>query len=347
VTERVKAAELPAPVLAVCGWSGSGKTTLLEAVLPRLVAAGLRVAALKHDAHGVDVDREGKDSDRLFRAGANVLLRSPGEAFARWHGLDPTAALDLLAAEHDLVLLEGHKDTPFPKVWLTTEADPDAPAELDDVRAMLPWGGARAEALERLATELVREHHAARPRLAGVLVGGSGARMDRPKHLLEYRGQTFLERAVAAVAPHVSEVVLLGDGDAPAALAAKRRLPDPPGLDGPLAGLLGALRWAPTAAWVVVRCDVPLLGGDAVGWLLSCRRPGVRVVLPHDAAGRPEPLFAVWEPQARPLLERIALAGGGPAAVAGEPGVATPPIPEALAPMLRIVNTPEGLASIS
>jgi molybdopterin-guanine dinucleotide biosynthesis protein MobB len=347
VTERVKAAELPAPVLAVCGWSGSGKTTLLEAVLPRFVAVGLRVAALKHDAHGVEVDREGKDSDRLFRAGANVLLRSPGEAFARWHGLDPTAALDLLAAEHDLVLLEGHKDTPFPKVWLATEADPDAPAGLDDVRAVLPWGGARADALERLTTEFVREHHATRARLGGVLLGGTGARTGRPKHVLEYRGRTFMEHAVAAVAPHVAEVVLLGGAEVPPALAALRRLPDPPGLDGPLSGLLAALRWAPTAVWVVVPCDVPLLGADAVGWLLSCRRPGVRIVLPHDAAGRPEPLFAVWEPQARPLLERIALAGGGPAAVAGEPGVATPPIPEALAPMLRNVNTPEELASIS
>jgi molybdopterin-guanine dinucleotide biosynthesis protein MobB len=346
VTEPLNAPALPAPVLAVCGWSGSGKTTLLEAVLPRLAAAGLRVAVLKHDAHGVEVDREGKDSDRLFRAGADLLLRSPGEAFARWHGLSLAAALDLLAAEHDLVLVEGHKDTPLPKAWLGNAGDAAPPAELTDVRAVLPWDGARVESLERLALELVREHHAARRRLGGVLVGGSGARMGRLKHFLEYCGQTFLERAVAAVAPHVAEVVLLGDGEVPPALAASRRLPDPPGLDGPLSGLLGALRWAPTAAWVVMPCDVPLIGADAIAWLLSCRRPGVRVVLPHDAEGRPEPLFAVWEPQARPLLERIAAAGAGPAAVAGEPGVATPPVPAAFARQLRNVNTPEELASL-
>jgi hypothetical protein len=72
-----------APVLAVCGFSGSGKTTLLEAAIPHLIARGLAVAAIKHDSHGFVVDKEGKDSDRLFRAGATVALRGPGEQFLR------------------------------------------------------------------------------------------------------------------------------------------------------------------------------------------------------------------------------------------------------------------------
>jgi molybdopterin-guanine dinucleotide biosynthesis protein MobB len=342
----VSAADLPAPVLAVCGWSGSGKTTLLETVLPRLTAAGLRVAALKHDGHGVEVDRPGKDSDRLFRAGADVLLRAPGETFARWHGLSLAGALDLLAAEHDLVFVEGHKDTPLPKVWLATATDESPPDGLTDLRGVLPWDGARVEALERLATGLARDHHMARPRLAGVLLGGGSARMGRTKHLLEHGGATFVERVVAAASPHAAEVVLLGSGEVPRSLAASRRLPDPPGLDGPIAGLLAALRWAPAATWVVLASDLPLLDAEAVAWLLSCRRPGVRAVLPLDAAGRPEPLFAAWEPQARPLLERIAAAGGGPVAAAGEPGVATPPAPAAIARLLRNVNTPDELASL-
>ncbi|MDP6460361.1 MAG: molybdopterin-guanine dinucleotide biosynthesis protein MobB, partial [Gemmatimonadota bacterium] len=64
------------PVLAVCGWSGSGKTTLLDRVIPEITARGLSVAALKHDAHGLKVDPRGKDSDRLFRAGADVVAPS-------------------------------------------------------------------------------------------------------------------------------------------------------------------------------------------------------------------------------------------------------------------------------
>jgi molybdopterin-guanine dinucleotide biosynthesis protein MobB len=346
VTGRENIADLPAAVLAVCGWKGAGKTTVIEAVLPRLAAVGLRVAALKHDLHGFEVDRPGKDSDRLFRAGADVLLRSSGEAFARWHGLSLADALATLAAEHDLVLVEGHKDTALPKVWLAGAGDAAPPDGLADVREVLPWDDTRVDALERLATALVRDHHEARPRLAGVLLGGGSTRMGQAKHLLEHGGRTFLERVVAAVAPHAEEVVLLGGGEVPPALAASRRLPDPPGLEGPIAGLLAALRWAPVATWTVVACDLPLLDAGAVAWLRSCRRPGVRAVVPLDSRGRPEPLFAAWEPQARPLLERIAAAGGGPSAVAGEPGVATPPIPAALAPLLRNVNTPDELASL-
>ena len=56
------------PVLGVCGWSGSGKTTLIEAILPAFRAKGLKIAVIKHDVHGLDIDRPGKDSDRLFRA---------------------------------------------------------------------------------------------------------------------------------------------------------------------------------------------------------------------------------------------------------------------------------------
>ncbi|HXT51259.1 MAG TPA: molybdopterin-guanine dinucleotide biosynthesis protein MobB, partial [Thermoanaerobaculia bacterium] len=59
-------------VVGVAGWSGSGKTTLLERVVPALVADGLSVVVVKHDAHGLALDVAGKDSDRLFRAGAEV-----------------------------------------------------------------------------------------------------------------------------------------------------------------------------------------------------------------------------------------------------------------------------------
>src|SRR5208337_1394768 len=107
-------------VLAICGWSGAGKTTLLEAVIPELKRRGLAVAVLKHYAHGLDVDRAGKDSDRLFRAGAEVALHGPDEALrrARPSGADDLpATLSALLAHNDLVLVEGHKGTPLPKVW--------------------------------------------------------------------------------------------------------------------------------------------------------------------------------------------------------------------------------------
>ena len=86
-----------APVLAVCGFSGSGKTTLLEAVIPNLVKRGLAIAVVKHDAHGFEVDKPGKDSDRLFRAGATIALSGPGQQFER-RAADATLSLNTMLA---------------------------------------------------------------------------------------------------------------------------------------------------------------------------------------------------------------------------------------------------------
>jgi molybdopterin-guanine dinucleotide biosynthesis protein MobB len=60
------------PVYSFVAFSNTGKTTLLEKLIPELKCRGLRVATVKHDAHEFDIDREGKDSWRMTRAGADV-----------------------------------------------------------------------------------------------------------------------------------------------------------------------------------------------------------------------------------------------------------------------------------
>lgn len=64
------------PLLGFAAFSGTGKTTLLEAMLPKLVEQGLRVAVIKHAHHNFDIDQEGKDSYRLRKAGASQMLIS-------------------------------------------------------------------------------------------------------------------------------------------------------------------------------------------------------------------------------------------------------------------------------
>jgi len=122
-----------APVLGICGWSGSGKTTLIERVVSHLCERGLSVAIVKHDVHGINVDRPGKDSDRFFNAGADVLLQGPRQEFLRTHGTgDPKLipTLQALVRRYDLILVEGHKGTPLPKVWVLS-ADETAPPRPD------------------------------------------------------------------------------------------------------------------------------------------------------------------------------------------------------------------------
>jgi molybdopterin-guanine dinucleotide biosynthesis adapter protein len=108
-------------VFGIAGFSGSGKTMLIEQLVARCAARGLEVAVLKHSHHGFDVDKPGKDTWRHREAGAHeVMVVSP----ARWALMHENregreATLDELLARVspcDLVLVEGFKQAPIPKL---------------------------------------------------------------------------------------------------------------------------------------------------------------------------------------------------------------------------------------
>ncbi len=341
----------PGPVLAVCGSRGAGKTTLLERVIPELVRRGLTVAAVKHHTHtgALSVDQPGKDSDRLFRAGADVHLRAPAEAFERTHRKEDdelAAVLSGLLEGHDLVLVEGHKDTPLPKVWLSGEHDQGRPEGVGGVLAVLPRDADRPRRFQELLDEWLPRAWSAIPVYAGVLVGGVGTRIGHPKQLLPHRGGTFLEAVVAAIEPILPHVVLLGGGAVPAACEQLPRLPDAPGLAGPLAGMLAALRWAPGHAWLFAACDLPMLSPEAAMWLVGQRRPGRWAVLPDCGKGV-EPLLALYEPQVREPLERLAAdPEAGPRLLERHPKATVVTPPEELHHCWRNINTLADLAAL-
>lgn len=298
------------PILGVCGWSGSGKTTLIEAVLPRLVSQGLRVAVIKHDAHGIDVDRPGKDSDRLFRAGANVLLQGPGEACYRTRAHrrpDLADAVAGLARDHDLVLVEGHKTTPVPKVWLLSQGETRPAPEARHVVAVLPRDRTRLDAFSTFLRQWHRRQWLRRPVFGCVLIGGQSRRMGRPKHLIRQGGRSWLERTVSILRRRTSRVIVAGGGCLPANLAGVLRLPDVPDVEGPMAGILAAMRWAPHATWLLVACDMPHLSLEAIDWLVAARAPGVWATLPQPAGQYGvEPLLAHYDFCSHTLIESLA-----------------------------------------
>lgn len=107
------------PVLSLAAWSGTGKTTFLEKLIPALKRRGLRVAVLKHDGHQFDMDREGKDTWRMTQAGADVTAIFSDSRAAILENRPLTAA-DMVARirDVDLILLEGMKTGPWPKLAL-------------------------------------------------------------------------------------------------------------------------------------------------------------------------------------------------------------------------------------
>ena len=108
-------------IIGLAGWSGSGKTTLITKLIPCLLARGVKVSTLKHAHHGFDLDRPGKDSFMHREAGATEVLISSAKRWAILHELRDEAEWDLggLVAKMspvDLVLVEGFKRDPFPKL---------------------------------------------------------------------------------------------------------------------------------------------------------------------------------------------------------------------------------------
>ncbi|ENM5911964.1 bifunctional molybdopterin-guanine dinucleotide biosynthesis adaptor protein MobB/molybdopterin molybdotransferase MoeA [Vibrio mimicus] len=112
------------PLLGFAAYSGTGKTTLLEALLPKLTAAGLRIGLLKHAHHDFDVDKPGKDSYRLRKAGASqMLIASRNRHALMTETPDAEAEFDYLltrfdAEKLDVILVEGCKNIAFQKIEL-------------------------------------------------------------------------------------------------------------------------------------------------------------------------------------------------------------------------------------
>jgi molybdopterin-guanine dinucleotide biosynthesis protein MobB len=105
------------PIVAISGRSGSGKTRLLARLVPALARRGLAVAILKHTRHRHRFDQPGKDTDVLRRAGAvAAAIEGPGGMALFGPPAGGLRALARLLPPVDLVLAEGFRDAPVPRV---------------------------------------------------------------------------------------------------------------------------------------------------------------------------------------------------------------------------------------
>ena len=130
-------------LVAFVGGHDSGKTTIVEDLVGRLRARGLAVGAIKHSSRDFEDDAPGKDSQRLGASGAEVwALVTPGRATVRYRieGEALPAVVRRQFADCDLVLIEGFKSLPIPKIEVTRAgaARPPVPGALARVSDAAP-----------------------------------------------------------------------------------------------------------------------------------------------------------------------------------------------------------------
>jgi len=114
------------PVIGFSAYSGTGKTTLLKKIIALLRGRDIRLAVIKHAHHDFDIDHPGKDSFELRKSGAVQMLISSSRRKALITELEsgqteaPLKQLinDLDHTHIDLILVEGFKREPFPKIEL-------------------------------------------------------------------------------------------------------------------------------------------------------------------------------------------------------------------------------------
>ena len=108
------------PLVSIVGKSDSGKTTFIEKLVPELTRRGYRIATVKHDVHGFEVDREGKDSWRHKQAGAHTVVLSSPKKVALIRDVEKDLTLgeirETLVQDVDLILSEGYKKDVQPKI---------------------------------------------------------------------------------------------------------------------------------------------------------------------------------------------------------------------------------------
>ncbi|MDB9869565.1 molybdenum cofactor guanylyltransferase MobA [Alphaproteobacteria bacterium] len=113
------------PFFGLAGWSGSGKTTLCTKLIENFTKIGITIGTLKHAHHKFELDKPGKDSFNLRKAGARPMIISSKERFAMIQENDEHDEKSLFQMiemfskdpiqKCDLIIVEGYKNDPIPK----------------------------------------------------------------------------------------------------------------------------------------------------------------------------------------------------------------------------------------
>ena len=146
-----------------------------------------------------------------------------------------------------------------------------------------------------------------------VLIGGRSQRMGSPKEKMHWHGKEQCYYLADLLQNYCEEVYISCRAEQEVEIVGNKQvaseykfLSDQVTDIGPLGGILTAFEFQPARAWLVVACDLPMLGPEAISYLIQRRDPiKIATAFSSPQDNLPEPLFAIWEPSSFPILQQM------------------------------------------
>ena len=301
-------------LFAVSGIKNSGKTTLITKLLPIFKQNGLKVATIKHDGHDFTGDVPGTDTFKHMASGAYGTAVFSKYRFMAVKQQGDVTERDLcqLFPEADLILLEGFKESRYPKIEVVREGVSARPV-CDEEHLLAVASDFTPKGCETIPVlnlddpieiaEVILDYWYSKTQLSLVLLaGGKGSRMGSDKTTLNFFGKTFLEC-------QLEKGKKLGIQDMMASGCQVtnpqcRFIPDRQTDKGPLGGLETSLREAVNEQCLVLGVDIPAVPVSELWKLIRTYRKSKMPVAVLKHQNRTEPLIGIY---AKNLAEEISL----------------------------------------
>lgn len=307
-------------IFAISGVKNSGKTTLIMKLIEIFVRRGLRVATIKHDGHDFEPDVPETDSWKHRVAGAyGTAVFSSSQLLI--YKRQEVSELQLMECfpEADLILLEGLKSSPYPKLEIVRAGISDRPVchgsgivaiasdflcgEMNGVPVL------DLNNLEKIAERILDMRENSRTLSMIVLAGGQSRRMGSDKAELNYCGKTFLETQIAKGRRlGIQDILVSGyHGTVCTGRVVKDRYPE----RGPLGGLEACLRRIRHRKCLVLSVDCPKVSEEELRQMIHAFKNCRENVMILQHGERQEPLIGIYGSQLAGAMEQELLAGNG------------------------------------
>lgn len=350
---------------AFCGYSGSGKTRVITTLI-RNLSSTYKIGYVKHDMHGFQIDREGKDTYNAMSSGASSLLINDTSHFAEIHArpLDPIRQkISLL--DSDMLFIEGYKNSKVPKfIFIDREQKVLKEFRESGWKNILGFVGAGERGskdvfgypyyhredisgIQNRIFENLKERIENTPFFGLVLAGGKSSRMKREKSTLNYHGVEQARHCYKLLS-RVCQKVFISSRKEQASdhhFKGLSRIHDQFLGFGPLGGILTAMFLHPEAAWLVLGCDLPFVDPGILTRLIEERDPlKMATAYIQPVSGFPQSLCTIYEPKIRQwFFQYLGLGYGWPLKDFGRVQIKTIIIEDGF--KLDNVNTPEEFES--